>query len=32
LEKLYDASIDRFEEETNIVKIMKGLRDIKVLQ
>ena len=32
LEKLYDATIDRFEDETNIVKIMRGLRDMKTLQ
>lgn len=32
LEKLYDATIDRFDHETNIVKIMKDLRDIKTLQ
>ena len=32
LEKLYDATIDRFDEETNIVKIMKNLRDMKTLQ
>ena len=32
LEKLYDATIDRFEDETNIVKLIKGLRDLKVLQ
>ena len=31
LEKLYDATNERFEYETDIVKIMKDLRNVKVL-
>ena len=31
LEKLYGATNDRFEYETDIVKIMKDLRNVKVL-
>ena len=32
LEKLYDATQDKYEEETNLIKIIKGLRDLKHIQ
>ena len=31
LEKLYSATYERYENETNLIKIIKGFRDIKVL-